>query len=99
VWGHISDGNVHPNVIPRGYPDVERGRDMIVKLARRVIEMGGSPLAEHGVGRNLVKQQLLEMLYGREGVESMRRAKLSLDPDWMLGSGLLFHKTAAGDAS
>jgi D-lactate dehydrogenase (cytochrome) len=23
IWGHISDGNVHPNVIPRSYADVE----------------------------------------------------------------------------
>ena len=26
VWGHISDGNVHPNVLPRAYADVERGQ-------------------------------------------------------------------------
>ena len=26
VWGHISDGNVHPNVIPRRAEDVPRGR-------------------------------------------------------------------------
>ena len=64
VWGHISDGNVHPNVLPRNYDDVERGRELILELARQVIAMGGSPLAEHGVGRNPVKQRLLEMLYG-----------------------------------
>lgn len=98
VWGHISDGNVHPNVIPRSYADVERGRAMILALARRVIEMGGSPLAEHGVGRNPVKQRLLEMLYGRDGIESMRRTKLSLDPAWILGPGLLFEKATPCDA-
>ncbi len=25
VWGHISDGNVHPNVIPRSADDVAQG--------------------------------------------------------------------------
>ena len=25
IWGHVSDGNVHPNVIPRSYDDVEKG--------------------------------------------------------------------------
>jgi D-lactate dehydrogenase (cytochrome) len=98
VWGHISDGNVHPNVIPRSYEDVERGRELILELARHVIAMGGSPLAEHGVGRHPVKQQLLAMLYGHAGVESMRRTKLSLDPGWKLAPGLLFEKIASCDA-
>ena len=54
--------------------------------------MGGSPLAEHGVGRNPAKQRLLEMLYGRAGVESMRAVKLSLDPAWKLAPGVLFEE-------
>jgi len=94
VWGHISDGNVHPNVIPRSYDDVERGRGMLVELAARVIEMGGCPLAEHGVGRNPVKQQLLRMLYGDAGIDAMRRVKLSLDPEWKLAPGVLFQPRA-----
>jgi D-lactate dehydrogenase (cytochrome) len=98
VWGHISDGNVHPNVIPRAYPDVEKGRDVIVELARRVIALGGSPLAEHGVGRNLAKQRLLRMLYGRAGLDSMRAVKLSLDPHWKLAAGLLFDRATSCDA-
>ena len=92
VWGHISDGNVHPNVLPHNYRDVERGRELIVELARRVIAMGGSPLAEHGVGRNPTKQRLLEMLYGSARIDEMRRLKLGFDPHWKLGPGLLFEK-------
>ena len=26
IWGHISDGNVHPNIIPKGPADVEQGQ-------------------------------------------------------------------------
>jgi D-lactate dehydrogenase (cytochrome) len=92
VWGHISDGNVHPNVVPRTYADVEHGRELILELGRRVVALGGSPLAEHGVGRNPVKQQLLAMLYGPEGVDAMRRTKLRLDPAWKLSPGLLFEE-------
>ena len=98
VWGHISDGNVHPNVIPRGYADVERGHQLILELAARVVAMGGSPLAEHGVGRNPIKQRLLALLYGRDGVEAMRRTKLSLDPTWKLAAGLLFEEMTLCDA-
>ena len=90
VWGHISDGNVHPNVIPRSAGDVEKGREAILALGAEVIAMGGSPLAEHGVGRNPIKQQLLRQLYGAGGVEAMRAIKLSLDPHGSLASGVIF---------
>jgi D-lactate dehydrogenase (cytochrome) len=90
VWGHISDGNVHPNVIPLTHDELTRGREVLVELARMVIAMGGCPLAEHGVGRNPVKQELLRMLYGDAGVEAMRQLKRSLDPGGKLASGVLF---------
>ena len=90
VWGHISDGNVHPNVIPRSAADVEKGREAILALGAEVIAMGGSPLAEHGVGRNPIKQQLLRQLYGVAGVDAMRAIKLSLDPHGSLASGVIF---------
>jgi D-lactate dehydrogenase (cytochrome) len=90
VWGHISDGNVHPNVIPRSIADVESGKEAILAFGREVIRIGGSPLAEHGVGRNPVKQQLLRELYGDEGIEEMRRIKRAIDPEWKLSPGVLF---------
>jgi D-lactate dehydrogenase (cytochrome) len=93
VWGHISDGNVHPNVIPRSYADVEAGTDAILEIGRAVVAMGGSPLAEHGVGRSPVKQRLLEALYGAGGVAEMRRVKEALDPRWILAPGVLFADT------
>ncbi|HUQ87705.1 MAG TPA: FAD-binding oxidoreductase, partial [Vicinamibacterales bacterium] len=90
VWGHISDGNVHPNVIPRNANDVEKGREAILELGTSVIAMGGCPLAEHGVGRNPIKQQLLRQLYGSAGIDAMRAIKFSLDPNGSLASGVIF---------
>jgi D-lactate dehydrogenase (cytochrome) len=90
VWGHISDGNLHPNVLPRSYAEVEAGREAILAIGRHAIRLGGSPLAEHGVGRSRVKQQLLEELYGHAGIEQMRAVKQALDPKWKLASGVLF---------
>jgi D-lactate dehydrogenase (cytochrome) len=29
VWEHISDGNLHPNLIPRSLNDVENGREAL----------------------------------------------------------------------
>ena len=90
IWGHISDGNVHPNVIPRSYDDVVRGKEAILELGRAVADLGGCPLAEHGVGRNPVKQALLRQLYGDVGVESMRAVKRALDPMGKLAPGVIF---------
>jgi D-lactate dehydrogenase (cytochrome) len=90
IWGHVSDGNLHPNVIPRSLEDVERGHAAILDMARAVIAMGGAPLAEHGVGRSALKQHLLRELYGEEGIEQMRAVKRALDPTWKLAPGVLF---------
>ena len=92
VWGHVSDGNVHPNVIPRSMADVESGKDAILAFGREVIRMGGSPLAEHGVGRHPVKQQLLRELYGDNGIEEMRAVKRAIDPEWKLSPGVIFDR-------
>jgi D-lactate dehydrogenase (cytochrome) len=92
VWGHISDGNVHPNVLPGSYDDVLRGRDAILEFGREVTRLGGCPLAEHGVGRNPVKQALLRQLYGEEGIDQMRAVKRALDPAWKLAPGVMFER-------
>ena len=90
VWGHMWDGNMHPNVVPRSLADVDQGKSAILEIARRVVTMGGAPLAEHGVGRSAIKQQLLRELYGEQGINEMRAVKRALDPEWKLAAGLLF---------
>lgn len=92
IWGHVSDGNLHANVLPRCLDDVERGREAIFEMARGVIAMGGAPLAEHGVGRSALKQRLLVELYGEDGIEQMRAVKRALDPEWKLSPGVLFSR-------
>ena len=56
--------------------------------------LGGAPLAEHGVGRSALKQQLLRELYGERGIEEMRVVKRALDPEWKLAAGVLFPEPA-----
>jgi D-lactate dehydrogenase (cytochrome) len=92
IWGHVSDGNLHPNVIPRSADDVRAGKEAILALGRKVAELGGCPLAEHGVGRSEVKQELLRQLYGDAGIQAMREVKRAIDPEWKLAPGVLFHK-------
>jgi D-lactate dehydrogenase (cytochrome) len=33
IWGHVSDGNLHPNLIPRTLEDMTRGREAILEIA------------------------------------------------------------------
>jgi D-lactate dehydrogenase (cytochrome) len=93
VWGHISDGNVHPNVLPHSYDDVEKGTAAILGFGREVTRLGGSPLAEHGVGRSPVKQMLLRQLYGDQAIDGMRAVKRALDPQWKLAPGVIFQRS------
>jgi D-lactate dehydrogenase (cytochrome) len=90
VWGHISDGNVHPNILPRSFAEVEAGREAVLTFGRAAIRLGGSPLAEHGVGRSETKQLLLRDLYGENGIEQMRAVKRVLDPEGKLAPGVIF---------
>jgi FAD/FMN-containing dehydrogenase len=89
VWGHVSDGNVHPNAIPRSFEDVVRGREAVMAIGEAAIALGGAPLAEHGVGRNPVKKALLRRLHGDDGVASMLAVKQALDPNGLLAPGVL----------
>jgi len=90
IWGHVSDGNLHVNVIPNDADQTRAGEEALLKLGAAAVSLGGSPLAEHGVGRNPVKQRLLRQLYGEAGVNAMRRIKAALDPEWKLAPGVVF---------
>ncbi len=90
IWGHISDANLHPNLLPRTADEVRLGQDAILACGREIIRWGGCPLAEHGVGRSRTKQALLRQLYGDTGVEQMRAVKRALDPLGKLSPGVLF---------
>jgi D-lactate dehydrogenase (cytochrome) len=89
IWGHISDAHLHPNLIPHTADDVRRGKEAILACGHEIIRLGGCPLAEHGVGRNPIKQALLRQLYGDTGIEQMRAIKRALDPDAKLSPGVL----------
>ncbi len=95
IWGHVSDGNVHPNVVPRTIEDVRAGQEAILEFGREAIARGGCPLSEHGVGRSPIKQALLRQLYGEEGIAQMRAVKAALDPASRLAPGVLFPRVGA----
>jgi D-lactate dehydrogenase (cytochrome) len=90
IWGHISDGNVHPNVLPRTGTEAVSAKQSLLELGRAAVALGGCPMSEHGVGRNATKKALLRELYGVDGVASMRATKQALDPTGKLAPGVIF---------
>ncbi len=90
IFGHIGNNHLHVNILPACMEDYKRGRELYMLWAERVVEMGGSVSAEHGIGK--IKTAFLQLMYGREGVGEMLAVKRLLDPDMRLNPGTLFER-------
>jgi D-lactate dehydrogenase (cytochrome) len=90
VFGHISDGNVHPNGLPRDGADMAGATRALLRLAEEAKSLGGCPLSEHGVGKHPLKKQMLAAYWGVPVIDEMRAIKRAFDPGWTLGRGVFF---------
>jgi D-lactate dehydrogenase (cytochrome) len=90
IWGHVSDGNLHPNALPRTSREAHLAAEALLEFGDEAARRGGSPLSEHGVGRSVLKQEMLRRFLGPEAVASMREIKRALDPEWRFAPGVLF---------
>ena len=88
IYGHVGDANNHVNLLPENQNDADECAMLMDSFAARVLEMGGTIAAEHGVGK--MKTYLLRKMYSPGEIESMRQVKRRLDPDWLLGRGNIF---------
>ena len=83
AWGHLGVGGFHINVVgPR--PDDESVDDAILRL---VVDSGGSPIGEHGVGR--AKRRWRECARAPELLRIADACKVAVDPTGMLNPGVL----------
>jgi D-lactate dehydrogenase (cytochrome) len=90
IWGHLSDGNLHPNAIARSADEVRSGYEALLEFADHAIRLGGCPLSEHGVGRSPIKQETLRRFLGDRTIARMREIKRALDPPGRIAPGVLF---------
>lgn len=90
TWGHLSDGNLHANAIPRDGAETRAAVEALLEFAAEAARRGGAPLSEHGVGRSPVKQRMMRDFLGYAAIEGMHRIKRALDPRWRLAPGVLF---------
>jgi len=95
TFGHVGDNHLHVNFLPGNSAELAFAQAVYDHLTREAIAMGGTPSAEHGIGK--IKRGALRALVGERGVARMRAAKAALDPMEILGRGNLFENNA--DAS
>lgn len=88
IFGHIGNNHVHANILPRDIDEYGRGKKIYLELAESIVRWGGTVSAEHGIGK--LKKPFLELMYGAQGIEEMRRLKRVFDPRGMLNPGNMF---------
>ena len=88
VFGHIGNGHPHVEIILKDMDDFRKAKEAYSELAARAIELGGSPSAEHGIGK--MKVSYTEMMYGPEGVAQIWNVKRTMDPEDIFNPGNMF---------
>lgn len=90
IFGHISDGNLHPNILfDQGDPEeVERVEGASEDIFEAATAVGGTLSGEHGIG--LLKQKYLRLDLPTETIKVMLTIKRALDPNNIMNPGKIF---------
>ena len=75
-------------MLPENDTELEKGKAVYAQLAEKAVDLGGTVSAEHGIGK--IKQKYIEIMYGKNGVEEMRRIKRHFDPKQLLNRDNIF---------
>jgi glycolate oxidase len=90
IFGHISDGNLHPNILfdRQNADEVERVEAAAGDIFAAAVSVGGTLSGEHGIG--LSKKKYLRLDLPPETIEVMRSIKRVLDPNNIMNPGKIF---------
>jgi glycolate oxidase len=98
LFGHIGDGNLHPNILCDKTDREEMTR--VAGAARAIfeatVELGGTLSGEHGIG--LLKKQFMELDLGPDAIAVMRKIKDAIDPLGIMNPGKVFPEPGGADA-
>ncbi len=86
VYGHVGDGNLHPNFVTDPLGSV--AESIRSRLMDQTRQMGGTISGEHGIGK--LKSQYLEHEIGPVAVSMLAALKRRCDPSGILNPGTLF---------
>ncbi len=98
VFGHVGDGNLHPNILcdRRDREEMSRVREAARDIFESAVAVGGTLSGEHGIG--MLKKQFLEIDLGAETVALMRAIKNAVDPLGIMNPGKIFPEPGGPDA-
>lgn len=87
LFGHIGDGNLHPNILCdlRDHEEMSRVREAAQAIFRAAVENEGAISGEHGIG--LLKREFLPASLDPNAMTLMRKIKQALDPEGILNPG------------
>jgi glycolate oxidase len=77
LFGHFGDAHLHFNFMPRP-EDTEKCQQEFQKMYKKVIELKGSPFAEHGIG--IIKQKFIKDYWTDIQTNLFSELKKEFDP-------------------
>jgi D-lactate dehydrogenase (cytochrome) len=90
TFGHVGENHLHSNILASNEEEYEKCRKIYVSIAEKVINLGGTVSAEHGIGK--LKHIFLEKMLGKESFKEMAKLKKSFDKSGILGQDNIFPK-------
>lgn len=84
-FGHLGDNHLHVNILPRDDGGALRAREAYRELVSRIVALGGTVSAEHGLGK--IKASYLAVMYGERVFDDLAALKRAFDPSLILSRG------------
>ena len=84
-FGHLGNNHLHVNILPRDDGEAARAREAYGRMVVRIVSLGGTVSAEHGLGK--IKARYLEAMYGEGAFREMAALKKAFDPSLILSRG------------
>jgi len=71
IFGHIGNNHLHVNILPNSLKEYEKGKELYLAWAEKVVSLGGTVSAEHGIGK--LKTGFLKKMFGDKGIREMEQ--------------------------
>lgn len=88
LFGHAGDGNLHVQIMFSDEKHQEEAHNLRHKLLLKVLSLGGTLSAEHGIG--LQKKSYLSLEQSEQLINLQKRIKYACDPYNLLNPGKIF---------
>jgi len=85
IYGHAGNGHPHQNFVARDARELASIEAVVEETLRRVLALGGTVAAEHGIGK--IKRRWLPLQMNSLQISMMTAVKSELDPLGLLAPG------------